>query len=361
MLETIRAYALEQLAAHGAEREVRDRHAAYFLALTEKASVGIAGPGQADWLRRLALERDNLSVALDHLLARGDAASAAQIGWNLSWFWFIRGHATEGRAWMARVLTCGTALAPTERGRALASSGMLAFLQGDFAEAAALLDEAAGLAEGVAERALVAQVLLARSIVALGRGDAARTVADATRGAALFAALGDRWGEGLALLNLLHAAASTGDLARAARLLETAEMSLRAAGAPWGIAYALNMRVLLAQLAGDLAATIAPAREGIARSVETGDLIALYYGLTGVAAASIAGDGERAARLFGAAEALRKRTGLVMPNPANQLLYEQHVAALRAQLAPERLAAAWAAGRALPLDEAIREATMVET
>jgi hypothetical protein len=69
---------------------------------------------------------------------------------------------------------------------------------------------------------------------------------------------------------------------------------------------------------------------------------------------------ERAARLFGAAEALREAAGAPFPSgaragtqPAERAAVEQHVATVRTALGSEAFAAAWAAGRAMTLDEAV--------
>jgi DNA-binding NarL/FixJ family response regulator len=58
--------------------------------------------------------------------------------------------------------------------------------------------------------------------------------------------------------------------------------------------------------------------------------------------------------LFGAAEAQREAVGA--PAPRRQAVYQQTVERLRAALGPGAFATAWAAGRALPLAEAIVEA-----
>jgi hypothetical protein len=57
---------------------------------------------------------------------------------------------------------------------------------------------------------------------------------------------------------------------------------------------------------------------------------------------------EHAARLFGATEAVREALGAPVP-PSERADYERHVAAVRAALD----AAAWAAGRAMALEDAI--------
>jgi hypothetical protein len=360
MLETIRAYAGEQLAASGEEVAIRDRHANYFLALAAGAPGGVTGAGQASWLDRLDRDHPNLRAVLDHLLASGRAAEAARLGWDLGWFWFIGGHGSEGRRWMARVLNRPDALGPDERARALCTGAVLAFLQGDFGEAIAAADEALGLLDTAGDDSVRAQVLLVRAIAAVGLGDSVRAAADAAASAAIYRALEEPWGIGQALLVTVHLAAAAGDLAQASAIQAEAERAMRAAGAPWGIAYALNMRVLIAQLAGDLLATVAPLREGVILSRSIGDTIALYYGLTGLAGVEVFfGSGEQSARLFGAAEVLREQTGLVMPNPANQAIYAEHLAALRARLTLEAFSAAWQAGRAMPLAAAIEEALRV--
>src|SRR5262249_30688693 len=60
MLETIKEYGFEQLAANGEAQIVRQRHAEYFLQLAEKAEAGLLGKGQQEWMDRLETEHDNL-------------------------------------------------------------------------------------------------------------------------------------------------------------------------------------------------------------------------------------------------------------------------------------------------------------
>jgi predicted ATPase/DNA-binding SARP family transcriptional activator len=68
MLESIRQYAWENLEQNGEADEVRDRHAAFFLALAEEADPKLAGPQQGVWVERLEAEHDNLREALSWFL-----------------------------------------------------------------------------------------------------------------------------------------------------------------------------------------------------------------------------------------------------------------------------------------------------
>jgi hypothetical protein len=82
-------------------------------------------------------------------------------------------------------------------------------------------------------------------------------------------------------------------------------------------------------------------------------IIECIAGMAGVVAAQ--GQGERAVRLLGATAAQFKAIGAAMW-PADRIDYHRNEASIRAVLGEEAFAAAWAAGRALTLEQAIAEA-----
>ena len=70
LLETMRAYARQQLAADELGR-LRHRHAEHYAAFAERAGLELVGPAQLEWQLRIRTERDNLQAAVTWALASG--------------------------------------------------------------------------------------------------------------------------------------------------------------------------------------------------------------------------------------------------------------------------------------------------
>ncbi|TDC26958.1 AfsR/SARP family transcriptional regulator [Streptomyces sp. 8K308] len=104
MLETLREFGGERLAAAGLTREMRDAHAAYFLRLAETAEPHLRGPAQLIWLATLNVERDNLLAALHHAVAVRDADTAVRLVAALGLYWTMRGHHAEAAHWLRLAL-----------------------------------------------------------------------------------------------------------------------------------------------------------------------------------------------------------------------------------------------------------------
>jgi predicted ATPase len=104
LLETVRAYAADRLAEAGETGQAADAHARYFLSLAEEAEPELRRHHQLTWMTRLAVEHDNCSAALHHVISAGDAASALRFVHALSWFWVMRDYDTEAGEWAAEIL-----------------------------------------------------------------------------------------------------------------------------------------------------------------------------------------------------------------------------------------------------------------
>jgi non-specific serine/threonine protein kinase len=161
------------------------------------------------------------------------------------------------------------------------------------------------------------------------------------------------------LINLGRIANAQGDYARALTLFEETLALFREIENSDGVAQVLLELGRVARAQGDVAPAAAHFTESLAlcRAVENArDMAFCLEGLAGLNA--VGGHPERATRLVGAAEALREVIGTPLPLVL-RADYERDVTAARAQLDTATFAAAWAAGRALTLEEAIAEALHV--
>jgi predicted ATPase len=76
VLETVREFVAERLAARPDAAEVGRRHAGYYRALAERADRPLRGVGQSQWLERLQAEAGNLAAAVRWYRAVHEGASA---------------------------------------------------------------------------------------------------------------------------------------------------------------------------------------------------------------------------------------------------------------------------------------------
>jgi tetratricopeptide (TPR) repeat protein len=165
--------------------------------------------------------------------------------------------------------------------------------------------------------------------------------------------LGDRRGIARTLNNLAVLAREQGQDARMAALADEALTLSRQAGDPEGMALALITLGIVARRGGQLAEAVSLLKQSLTLAAELGHQREIAECLELLAGLECAlGRPDRAARLFGAAEALLDGVGLV-PLPGDRFDYEQNLAALRAALGQAALATAWAEGRTLSCERAV--------
>jgi predicted ATPase len=362
MLETIREYALERLEASGEAEAVYGRHAAYFLDLAGEAQRQLRGPEQVAWLNCLEAEHDNLRAALEWCLApAGHAQTGLRLAGILASFWFARGHAGEGRRRLEAALARTGAEARTaERARALSGIAPLAYLQGDYAEARAALKESAAIGRELGDKQLVAYPLMWLGLLAELAGNAGSARALEEESIALYREVGDAWGlAGSAyMMGMMFGAEGEGGTARSH--FEEAVAQFRKLGDRWGLALSLQRLGHLALERANAAEAVSLFHESLTLLRDVGDPVFISRCLQGLALVAITrGNYRRAGRLFGAAEAFRVIAGATSYLP-DRPAYERAVATLRANLDEETLAAAWAEGCAMPLEQAIAYALETE-
>ena len=125
LLETLRQYGAERLAASGEEATVRDRHLTWVRSLAEEADVGLDGGDQASWLQRLDAEEDNVRAALDWAVAHPTSDDGLRAAGALWRYWQARRRTTEGWHWLRTLLDITTDAPPPVRAKALTSAAIL--------------------------------------------------------------------------------------------------------------------------------------------------------------------------------------------------------------------------------------------
>ncbi len=307
------------------------------------------------WLARLGAELDNIRTALGWAMENDEAETAQRLAFAVGWYWYVTDQLSEGRTWTERSLTCGGSTTAEARTVALVMAGWLANEQGDLDRAEPLVEEGLSRARAIGHRHYEAQSLISLGLVALRRAAFDRARACFEEGLAIHASLGDVTWVPFALKNLGFVAYRRGDRAQAGVLYDQALAQFRELGNTFGMAITLISMAKLARDRGDFAGATALYAEGLALRWDHGDKISVAGCLRGLAlVAALARQYERAARLSGAAEALRESIGAGEPRGDSRA--EDAYAPVRAALGETAFAVAWAAGRALPLSEAVAEA-----
>ncbi|MDP8923451.1 MAG: LuxR C-terminal-related transcriptional regulator [Chloroflexota bacterium] len=357
MLEPLRQYALERLRASDEEEATRQRHAEVYLALVEAAEPRLLRSGQAAWFDRLERNLDNLRAALEWSRA---APERHELGLRLVgalWrFWDGRGHVGEGRRWLAEFLARSHPAGPTPgRAKALFAAGWLAAMQESTEAAGALPAESVAAWCALGDRHGLSWSLWLEGFVRRHR-DSDTALRRGQESLALARATGDDVLTPWALFLMAEARRVQGDLDAATRLLEEGRsLSMERADSA-GVSFVLRALAQIAARQGDHARATALLKERLVLARHLRDRWNIPDAIEGLAwIASASGRADRAARLYGAGEALREASGTVLLGE-RQMRRERRLAALRAALGEPRFAAAWGEGRALSQEEAIADA-----
>ena len=396
LLETIRQYAQEKLAASGEGPALRNRHLRGFLSLAETTVARLSGPDQQRWLNRLEVENDNLRAALAWSLESGATEAGLRIAIALYQFWTIRDYVEEGLGWYERLLAYApAAVSLGVRANALAFASMMAGFRGKTAKQMRYGREAADLAEAAGDegKAALRWVLAAQASQARAAGDH-ETVFDLNqREIQLSREIGDRYQLGVSLSTSSFTAMSIGQYETARVWLDEALPLLRDLGDPYRIAMTLNFSGDLARCERDYARAQTDYEQSIAWLRQIGavrDLASAWHNL-GHTCLHL-GDVERAHTLFndslaahqsqkntpGIAESLIGFAALAAVRglpaagarllaavvaiggprtasawPATRLEYEHYLALVRSSLSETEFETGQAAGRALSLEQAV--------
>lgn len=353
MLETIREYAAEHLAASSAEEtETRARHADYYRDLAEASSRLLTAAGRDQILDRLDRELANFRAAIAWSLEARIPETGLRIAVALREFWQVRNRILEGRRALEALLAASAGDgATTLRFRAFSVAGGLAGWHGDYERSLDLVKEAGALAEATGSRRQLAVATSGLGWATMGSRPtfARERYEDAI---ALARELGDEQILFRALQGLALTCMRLGDLGAARRsVLESISL-----GDSLGEVHnnALNRIALGAIEAreGDPAAGKRRMAGPLRELREAGGHAGLSIALDSLATLIMGeGDLEHGAILAAAADRLRREAG-GGPSAATVDIEEPLDRARRTMAAPD-FERAVAAGRALTTDEAV--------
>jgi non-specific serine/threonine protein kinase len=393
MLETIRQYAVERLREAGEEGPLRDWHRDWHLAFAERAEPQLTGPDQGAWVARLAADHDNFAAALQWSATTGDWEAGLRLCCALGRYWSVHAHLSEGRSWLERVLAAVPDPRHPLRPRALFWAAHLARHQGDYAFARSRFEESLALCRELGDALGSAIALNELGNIACFTHDFDRAAACAGEAQRLFGESGDLRGASMAANLLGIIAAQQEDYDLAGHWYEQSLEISRRVGDKRNMATALNNVGRVALLRGDPRRGRALMAEGLAIARELGDRVTvadLTHALGRLAQesgedaaalrlyeeslsmhreldarqevadvlaslASLAlqrGGARRAARLAGAADAIRETAATALPSLEQDEL-ERKLDSARQTLGGVQVERAREEGRAMSLDQAI--------
>jgi predicted ATPase/DNA-binding XRE family transcriptional regulator len=397
LLELIREYGREQVVAHDEASALRSRHADYYRALAEKAEPEMHGHNQRAWLACLAQEHPNLRAALGWARETHSIECGLRLGGALWWFWQLHGHASEGRIWLEHFLsaqqTPESAGDKALRADALKGAGNLAWTQGDYEPAAALLDESLRLYRALANTPGVAFVLNTLGLIADEHGDYARAAALFAESLALWRQLhqvtkigavvgnlalvayqqeqyeraialyeeslelhreaNDQWSIALTLSNLGEVLCVGGDLSKGEMLLEESLALYRELGDKGDVVDTLRTLSDVAREQGDLMRAAKLSRESLALAHEVGANSIVVGVLESMAEIAYAQERFALAGQLLALATMLRETYRIPRAGRDETRYVSRIEDLRVTLGSEAFSAAWAHGQMLSLEEVI--------
>lgn len=402
MLETLREYAQEQLASKGEHERMRDWHACYYLEEAEAAERGLRGPQQLLWLSRLGADRDNFRAALEwsrqkagqglsisaifpaqpieeHIAVAGsrtfcskgaarESVPAIELYLRLSAalrpYWEWQGHLAEGRYWLKAALEVPldgkageTALAA--RAKALSEASRLVCLQNDQARAVELAEASIALWRQLDDPSGLATALLHRGWAAHAQGEheAARRVY--CEGMEHLSRVEDTWLRAQLLFYTGAAAGFSYDFAYMRECYRQSQELFEQVGDTSAVADVLKDHGGMSLLEGKCEQAIEYLLKSLRLCYQLGHK---QYMTTGMCLLSLAlGMREKpdpatasihSAQVQGAADGLMDATGFTpwtKSDPMVQMI-RQHI---RSRIDEHRYEAAWSAGQALSLEQAI--------
>ncbi|HVW44674.1 MAG TPA: LuxR C-terminal-related transcriptional regulator [Amycolatopsis sp.] len=342
MLETIKAYGRERLAAAGADVALRRRHRDHYLGLAQQSEERWFGTDQVRWCGRLRNAQPNFWAALEFCLTTpGEALIGLRMAGALIFYWNACGNLKDGRYWLERALLAAPESSP-EKVKALWVNGYVAMTQGDNEAAMRSFDECV-------ELALLLDDPVARAFCLQFRGSAEQFKGNLAEAEVMLADAVDFHRKAgfvnsltvLAAAQLGFVSCLTGKADRAILLCEDCRAVSEIHGEQWALSWAHWVHGLAQWTLGDYGPAAAALNRSLAAKHALDDKLGMSACVELLAWVSFEeGDAKRAARLFGAAVALWASIGHPLFGSAELLAihdrYEERVRATLGGKAYER-------------------------
>lgn len=329
MLETVREFAEERLAELPDSARLRSDHAALFSARVEPLDRAPIWQSN-EFLAGLDLDHDNIRAAVDWL-EMTDPPAALHMAAKLSAFWSIRGHFTEGRRRLERLLE----LVPEESPDRVAARNGLGWLAADQGERQAtyeLFTEAIAAARTIGDRIGEGTALFYRGRTLLAGPEIAGGMDNIAAAQAIFQEQGDE--KGIAATLLLQGAGSlfTADPEAARTHLEPAVEYCGRLGLTTMRARAQQLIGIAHLRAGSIADGRTALAEGIPVVFESGDRFGISIGLGALTVLAVKTSRPRLAlRLAGVLDEFERTNQVRQPEPIRRYADEM-LAPVRSRL-----------------------------
>ena len=353
MLEVVREYALELLEVSGEAEAVHHNHAAYFLALGEKAEQHLQGTESGKWLDLLEEEHDNLRAALQWSL-ENDAETAARLAAALRFFWIFHSHLTEGRQCMKTALERADNSSATVRIKLLNGIGISARNQGDYETARRMHEIILRDNQSPDNEREITLSIRCLGAIAMRQGDFPEARRFLERALVISRRLKDETEIGYSFAYLGTLARSEGDIARAYELISESFEIFKRSNNKEAVSASLSDLGFINYDQGNYEKAQSHFAEGLVMARSLRDKISISYFLDGFAALALRrGELQMAVRLAGAAEQLRESIGYEI-DFADGRFRDIYLSELRGTLSEADFAKFYERGHKMKLDDAIK-------
>jgi predicted ATPase/class 3 adenylate cyclase len=318
MLETIREYALARLHQHedqlgSALSSTHRRHAEQIATLVEALDPDLRGHNAEETATRLELEHPNIRAALAFAEQTRLVSLTARLIGGANYFWFLRGHVSEGLVYAAQALEVTEGASDADRLPVLVAMSSLRWHVGELEVAREFADAAVEVASRLGDPSRLLWALYMQALAVGAVGERAESKLLLRRCLKLARELNDSWVEMMSLLNLSDMVQHEGQVDERLALIQEAVFAADRVGDPAMAASAVANHGLVLLALGRTGEATDRLIEAARRSEACGHLEPLAWVSHGLATIALQQEAtEDAARLLGYTDTVLSTHGYTM-------------------------------------------------